>query len=113
MTPRDYSWRYGKSTANGLVRDARRDEVLEELSAAGPQAVYAGLLAYALARHYRPGWAYYAFKEIFGAEPRPQDRRVKPQALPNFLIEEWAAGRKRKARPRIGKLVRSVAADVP
>ena len=49
----------------------------------------------------------------FGAGPRPQDRRVKPQALPNFLIEEWAAGRKRKARPRIGKLVRSVAADVP
>ena len=80
----------------------RRDEVLEELSAAGTQAVYAGLLAYALARHYRRGWAYYAFKEIFGAEPRPQDRPVKPQALPNFnfLIEEWAAGRKRKARPR-------------
>jgi hypothetical protein len=100
MKRRDYSWRYGKSTADGLVRDARRDEVLEELSVAGPQAVYAGLLAYALVRHYRPGWAYYAFKEIFGAEPRPQDRRVKPQTLPDFLIEEWVAGRKRKARPR-------------
>ena len=95
-------WR-GETVINGLVRAARRDELLEELSAAGPQAVYAGLLAYALARHYRSGWAYYAFKEIFGAEPRPQDRRVKPQALPNFnfLIEEWAAGRKRKARPRL------------
>jgi hypothetical protein len=101
MTPREYSWRYGKSAANGLVRDARREQVLEDMSAAGPQAVYAGLLAYALARHYRPGWAYYAFKEIFGAEPRPQDRHVKPQALPNFLIEEWVAGRKRKTRPRL------------
>ena len=106
------AWR-GERVINGLVRDARRDEVLEGLHRAGPTAVYAGLLAYALARNYRTGWAYYAFKEIFGAEPRPQDRYVKPQALPNLLIEEWAAGRKRKPRPRIGKLVRSVAADVP
>jgi hypothetical protein len=100
MKRRDYSWRYRKSAADGLVRDARRHEVLEGLSAAGPQAVYAGLLAYALVRHHRPGWAYYAFKEIFGAEPRPQDRRVKSQMLPNFLIEEWVASRKSKARPR-------------
>jgi hypothetical protein len=86
---------------NGLVRDARRDEVLEALSAAGPTAVYAGLLAYALGRNYKLGWAAYAFKEIFGVWPRPQDRRVGPQALPNnILIDEWAAGRKRKARPR-------------
>src|SRR5262249_60561903 len=88
MTRRDYSWRYGKSAANGLVRDARREQVLEDLSAAGPQAVYAGLLAYALARNYKTGWAYYAFKEIFGAEPRPQDRRVAPQLLHNLFDED-------------------------
>jgi hypothetical protein len=100
------AWR-GERVINGLVRDARRDEVLEGLHRAGPIAVYAGLLAYALARNYRTGWAYYAFKEIFGAGPRPQDRRVKPQALPNFLIEEWAAGRKR-SRPRLPLFQRHV-----
>jgi hypothetical protein len=107
MTQRDYSWRYGKSVVDGLVRDARRDEVLEALSAAGPQAVYAGLLAYALPKkkaNGQPwnvsGWCAHAFLEIFGAWPRSQDRSVKPQPLPNFLIEEWVAGRKHKARPR-------------
>jgi hypothetical protein len=100
MTQRDYSWRYGKSVADGLVRDARRAEVLEELSTVGPQAVYAGLLSYALARNYKIGWCAHAFREIFGTWLRSQDQSVKPQPLPNFLIEEWAASRKRKARPR-------------
>jgi hypothetical protein len=48
MTRRDYSWRYGKSAANGLVRDARRQKVLEDLSAAGPRPVYCGCLDFAI-----------------------------------------------------------------
>jgi hypothetical protein len=54
-----------------------REELLEEISSAGPAATYAGLLAYALARNYNTGWAAHAFKEIFSAWPRPQDRRVE------------------------------------
>lgn len=97
MKRRDYSWRFAKSAANGLVRDARRDELLEELSAAGPQMVYAGLLAYAIGRGSQKagGYAAHLFKEIFGTWPRASDRRDAPQPLPNSLIEEWAASRKK------------------
>jgi len=97
---REYTWRFTQTAFNGLVRDAQRNKVVEKLSAAGPPAVYAGLLAYALAKNYKTGWAAHAFKEIFGAWPRAADRHVRPQALPDFLIDEWVAGRKRKARPR-------------
>ena len=90
----------GEAVINGLVRESRRRELLEEFSAAGPQAVYAGLLAYAQAKGYQAGWAAHAFREIFSAWPRSQDRHVEPKPLPNDLIEEWAAGRKRKAGPR-------------
>jgi hypothetical protein len=104
---REYSWRFAKSVSGGLVRSTRRNEVLEHLHIAGPSAVYAGLLMYAQTHHkrdgspYDPGWAAHSFKEIYGTWPRPQDRRVEPKALPNFLIEEWAAGRKRKPRPSL------------
>jgi hypothetical protein len=100
MSEHNYSWRFAKAVANSLPRDARRNEVLEELLGTGPRSVYAGLLMYARTKKYNPGWAAHAFKEIYGTWPRPQDRRVEPQALPNFLIEEWAARRKRKPRPR-------------
>ena len=100
MTPRDYSWRYGKSTANGLVRDARRQKVLEDLSAAGPRPVYCGCLDFAIrsGSQKAAGYAAHLFREIFGAWPRSCDRGP-PAPLPNFLIEEWVAGRKRKAQP--------------
>lgn len=89
---------FPKAVSGGLVRDARRNEVLEELLGTGPSAVYAGLLMYGRTRNYDPGWAAHAFREIYGTWPRPQDRRVEPKALPNFLVEEWAAGRKRKGQ---------------
>ena len=87
-------WR-GESAINQVVRRGQGDEVLVKLLSLGPANVYAGLLAYAIERGYKPGWAGYAFKEIFGAWPRSQDRR-EPQKLPDFLVEEWAARRKRK-----------------
>jgi hypothetical protein len=98
MKDREYSWRFAKAVFSGLVKDARRNEVLQELLGTGPRAVYAGLLMYAQVKNYDPGWAAHAFREIYGTWPRPQDRKVEPKALPNFLIEEWAAGRKRKPR---------------
>ena len=111
---REYKWRFTRAAFNGLVRDAQRNELIEKLSAAGPRAVYCGCLDFAIrsGSQKAAGYAAHLFREIFGAWPRSCDRGT-PAALPNFLIEEWVAGRKRKARPRIGKLVRSVAADVP
>ena len=102
---REYKRRFTRATFNSLVRDARRNEVLEALSAAGPQVVYAGLLAYGrdVGKYERwRGWAFYRFPEIFGAKPRSQDQNVEPKAAPELmaLIEEWVALRKRKARPR-------------
>jgi hypothetical protein len=102
MKERNYSWRFAKSVADSLPRDARRNEVVQELLGTGPRAVYAGLLMYAQTHHkrdgspYDPGWAAHAFREIYGTWPRSQDRNVEPKALPNYLIEEWTAGRKRK-----------------
>jgi hypothetical protein len=61
-----------------------------------PATVYAGLLAYAKARHWKPGWAYFAFVEIYSAPPRPQDRNVEPQASP--VVDQWVATRKPKPR---------------
>jgi hypothetical protein len=93
---KEYTWRYTKSVFNSLERDTRRNEALEQLLGTGPRAVYAGLLMYAQARHYDPGWAAHCFKEIYGSWPQGSDRHVKPEALPNYLIEKWAVTRKRK-----------------
>jgi hypothetical protein len=43
---KEFSWRYAIATSGGLVRDARRNEVLGDLLGTGPRAVYAGLLMY-------------------------------------------------------------------
>jgi hypothetical protein len=98
---REYSRRYAKSAGARLVRNARRDEVLEALSAAGPRAVYCGCLDFAIrsGSQKATGYAAHLFREIFGTWPRPYDRGP-PAPLPNFLIDEWVALRKRNARPR-------------
>jgi hypothetical protein len=97
MKPRkQYSWRYAVAVSNGLVHAARHNELLGDMLKAGPAATYAGLLHYAQAKNYNPGWAAHSFKEIFGTWPRPQDRKAEPTPLPNFLIDEWAASHKRR-----------------
>jgi hypothetical protein len=100
-TRKEYSSRHTRAVSGGLVRDARRNEVLGELLKIGPSAVYAGCLDFAI-RSGSPkasGYAAHLFREVFGTWPRPQDR-AEPKAHP--LIEEWATTRKRKppARPR-------------
>jgi hypothetical protein len=76
----------------------RRAATLDRLYDAGPAATYAGLLHYAQTKNYNPGWAAHSFREIFGTWPRPQDRKAEATAPPDFLIEEWAARRKRPQR---------------
>jgi hypothetical protein len=106
MTRRKYKWRYTRAVFNGLVRDAQRkaqrNELLVEFSAAGPTAVYAALRHYAISRGWKRGSAFYAFKEIFSAPPRPQDERAEPAPLPNdpneLLVADWHRLRKKKPR---------------
>jgi hypothetical protein len=93
---------------NRVERRWRRDAILHQLWDLGPAAVYGGLLHYATGRTKpngqpwdAPGWAKHAFKEIYGVEPRPRDR-AGPKALPDFLIEKWVAGRKRKPPAKWG-----------
>ena len=86
---------------NRIERRWRRAATLERLYDAGPAAVYGGLLHYATGQT-KPdgqpwdavGWTRHSFREIFGTWPRPIDR-VEPKPLPDFLIERWAAERKR------------------
>lgn len=98
---KEYSWRYATAMSGGLVRDARRNELLGELLKIGPTAVYAGCLDFTIrsGSQKAPGYASHLFREIFGTWPRPQDRS-EPKALPNLLIDEWATGRKRKPPKR-------------
>jgi hypothetical protein len=78
-----------------IERRWQRAATLNRLYDAGPAATYAGLLHYARVRNYDPSWAAHSFREIFGTWPRPRDRKGEPTALPDFLIEEWIARRKR------------------
>ena len=57
--------------------------------------VFAGLLWYANFRHWKPGWAAYAYKELFGAWPRFGDN-VEPQSIIGTDLEQWCWSRKRK-----------------
>jgi len=94
---KEYSWRHAKAVSGGLVRAARRNELLGELLKIGPADVYAGCLDFAIRSGSQKarGYASHLFREIFGTWPRPQDRS-EPKALPDFLIELWVAGRKPK-----------------
>jgi hypothetical protein len=98
----------GEQTIKTLVRRGQRRERLVALYAAGPAAVFAGLRLYARGQTRRDGqpynefgWASHAFREIFGTEPRPQDRRVDPETTPDSLLDlirEWVPTRKKKPR---------------
>lgn len=85
-----------------VINDRHRREAREKLHTVGPTPVYAGLLAYAQRRGWKPGWAAFAFKEIFGVWPRRQDR-VEPAMLGDFLIEDWVALRPKRKRLKLEK----------
>jgi hypothetical protein len=89
----------GERIIRRIGRQGRRDRVLLRLHRAGPADVYADLLAYAHAKKYSAGWAYYAFLEIFGTEP---DARPEPKKRPSNAVMEWAAEYKRKPPAKRG-----------
>ena len=94
----------GERIIRRITRQGRRDRVLLELHRAGPADVYADLLAYALARKFSIGWAYYAFLEIFGTEPDAglQRQNIKPKNRPSNTVMEWAATCRRRPPAKRG-----------
>jgi hypothetical protein len=64
----------GERSLNLLSGELDRDAALQACLCHGPKAIYCGLLHYARARGWKDGTAYYAFIEIYGTEPRRQDR---------------------------------------
>lgn len=93
----------GEASVGLMARDLRRKEVTVRLLALGPERVFAGLRAYAFGRQWKPGWAAHAFKEIFGAWPRREDRYDPPETLEGFIVEEWLAVRKKPQRIKAAK----------
>lgn len=92
----------GERSALRTEREANRDTLRLTMLNVGPRRIYGALLDYALRKGWRPGWAAFAFKEVFGAWPRDQDRAGGRCTLGNFLIEEWAASRPKRPR-RVSK----------
>ena len=95
----------GERIIRRITRQGRHDRVLLRLHRAGPADVYADLLAYARVRSFSPGWAYYAFLEIFGTEPRDvglQRQNIKPKNRPSNAVMEWATTCKRKPPAKRG-----------
>jgi hypothetical protein len=79
----------GERSLNLLARRLHRQVALQGCLPLGPKSVYAGLLGHARARKYSDGWAYFKFIEIFGSEPRQQDRG--PPVPPPPELQAWIA----------------------
>jgi hypothetical protein len=86
----------------GLVRKAKRNELLEMLRATEPRATYCDCLNFTIRSGSQKATKYAAvlFKKIYGTWPRPCDLGP-PAPLPNLLLDEWVALRKRKATTMI------------
>jgi hypothetical protein len=93
----------GERNINQMGRDLQRDDALARLLAIGPIRAFSGLQAYAQERSWKPGWAAYAFKEIFGVWPGRIERAVSPAPLYGTAIECWVARRKKRQRNRLAK----------
>jgi len=86
-----------------IARRGKRDRLLLRLHKAGPSAVHAALVRYALNKNYNTGWARHSFREIFGREP--PHHHTDPSAIPDpiaDLIMEWATTGKRKPPAKRG-----------
>jgi hypothetical protein len=91
----------GSALARQSVKAKSRDEIVRQFYAIGRRGTFCGLLAVALRRSWKPGWAAFAFKEIFGDWPRDRDRGSAVE-IEDSLVEQWIElrpKRKKVARP--------------
>lgn len=95
----------GERTLNAIDRELRLDAVLTEVRALGRKAVYGQLLWFAnmmvATKGWRPGAEYHMFKEIYGTEPRPQDK-CAPIYCIGGPVETWIALRPKQPKKRKG-----------
>ena len=83
--------------ARRCQRLARKTSNLLALAAMSPRDVYCGLLWMRKQRKYRPGWEKHAFRELFGIEPRAEDKGGAP-VRPPVELEEWINTRQKRKR---------------
>ena len=79
----------GRRSLNRLIKRVDRDAALQGCLRHGPRRIYGGLLHFARQNGMKDGWAYYAFLEIFGVGPQPQDRG--PPEPPPIELNDWIA----------------------
>ena len=85
----------GEQSLTTLVNDLDRDIALQACLHHGPRRIYADLLHHARAQRFQEGWAFYAFKEIFGTGPRPRDQRGPPMPPP-IELRAWISMRSKR-----------------
>jgi hypothetical protein len=88
----------GERSLNMLAVDIDRDAALRACLHHGPRRIYGGLLHHARQQGWKDGWAYHAFKEIFGAPPRRQDQ--SPPASPPLELKAWISLRPKRSKSR-------------
>jgi hypothetical protein len=88
----------GQRKLKALVRRNDHDARVVVLLRLGPKAVYGGLLWIRDQRGYRRGWEKHAFRELYGTEPRPQDKGEPLR--PPVALEEWVNARPKKKKRR-------------
>jgi hypothetical protein len=89
----------GQRSLNMLSKKADRDAALRGCLHHGPRRIYAGLLHHAREQGHKDGLAYYAFIEIFGTRPRPQDQQGPPLPPPPELAA-WISLRPKRSKNR-------------
>jgi hypothetical protein len=91
----------GERFTNTMLKAARNAQLRNQLRAFGSRAVYCALIELQERRHYSPKFALACFRDLFAAWPSWKDKGP-PAVLPDMLLEEWLATRKRKAK-RVAK----------
>jgi hypothetical protein len=87
----------GEQALTMLVNDLDRDIALQACLHHGPRRIYAGLLHHARAQGWKPGWAFHAFKEIFGTGPRLRDQQGPPMPPP-LELKAWISMRPKRSK---------------
>jgi hypothetical protein len=92
----------GERSLAFLSEKIERDAAWRACLPYGPNVVYRGLVHLVRKRGWKDGAAYHAFKEIYGTEPRAQDRRGEPITPPSELAK-WFWLRPKKSKRRVQK----------
>jgi len=77
----------GIRTTNRMLRHVSRESALRECLRHDRKAIYSGLLHLTRELGWKDRAAWHAFKEVYGVEPRPQDKG--PPTTPPDALRTW------------------------